>query len=55
MLRPLGIPDDVQVIAWGLGLERPTMIQYGYKNIRELLGDQVDAYAEVYNGITCFK
>ena len=22
MLRPMGIPEDVNVIAWGLGLER---------------------------------
>lgn len=28
MLAPLGIPADVKVIAWGLSLERPTMIQY---------------------------
>jgi len=39
MLRPMGIPEDVQVLGWGLGLERPTMIQYGYGNIRELFGD----------------
>ena len=33
MLKPMGFPDDVTVIAWGLGLERPTMIYYGLKNI----------------------
>ena len=22
MLRPMGLPEDVNVIAWGLGLER---------------------------------
>ena len=42
MLRPLGLPEDVQVIAWGLSLERPTMIKYGIDNIRELLGHKVD-------------
>jgi len=26
MLRPMGFPADVSVIAWGLSLERPTMI-----------------------------
>ena len=26
MLRPMGLPEDVQVLGWGLGLERPTMI-----------------------------
>lgn len=24
MLRPMGLPEDVQVIAWGLSLERVT-------------------------------
>lgn len=33
MLQPMGFPEDVTVIAWGLGLERPTMIYYGIKNI----------------------
>jgi phenylalanyl-tRNA synthetase alpha chain len=38
MLLPLGLPPDVRVIAWGLSLERPTMIKYRCKNIRELFG-----------------
>lgn len=38
MLEPMGLPENVKVIAWGLSLERPTMIKYGYKNIRELVG-----------------
>ena len=42
MLRPMGLPEDVRVIAWGLGLERPTMIKYGIANIRDLLGHKVD-------------
>lgn len=41
MLLPLGLPPDVRVIAWGLGLERPTMIKYGISNIRDLLGHKV--------------
>ena len=36
MLLPMGLPPDVRVIAWGLSLERPTMIKYRCKNIREL-------------------
>jgi len=28
----------VRVIAWGLSLERPTMIKYRISNIRELFG-----------------
>ena len=42
MLRPMGLPEDVNVIAWGLSLERPTMILYGVDNIRDLFGHKVD-------------
>jgi phenylalanyl-tRNA synthetase alpha chain len=41
MLQPMGLPSDVRVIAWGLSLERPTMIKYGLGNIRELFGPKV--------------
>lgn len=34
--------QDVRVIAWGLSLERPTMIKYGITNIRELFGHKAD-------------
>mmetsp|Transcript_14676 Transcript_14676/g.41749 ORF Transcript_14676/g.41749 Transcript_14676/m.41749 type:complete len:513 (-) Transcript_14676:159-1697(-) len=42
MLRPMGLPEDVVVIAWGLSLERPTMIKYNISNIRELVGHKLD-------------
>lgn len=42
MLRPMGFDEDVTVIAWGLSLERPTMIKYGISNIRDLIGHRVD-------------
>ncbi|KAI8061109.1 tRNA synthetases class II core domain (F)-domain-containing protein [Gongronella butleri] len=42
MLQPLGLPPDVRVIAWGLGLERPTMVKYSISNIRDLLGHKVN-------------
>lgn len=44
MLRPMGagIPEDVNIIAWGLSLERPTMILYGLDNIRDLFGTKVN-------------
>ncbi|AFM98686.1 phenylalanyl-tRNA synthetase subunit alpha [Encephalitozoon hellem ATCC 50504] len=42
MLGPMGFDSDVSVIAWGLSLERPAMIKYGLKNIRELVGHKVD-------------
>ena len=40
-LDPQGLPEDVRVIAWGLSLERPTMIKYGIDNIRDLVGHKV--------------
>ena len=42
MLLPMGLPENVNVIAWGLSLERPTMIMYGIDNIRSLCGNKVD-------------
>jgi phenylalanyl-tRNA synthetase alpha chain len=36
------LPEDVRVIAWGLSLERPTMIKYNIKNIRDLFGHKAD-------------
>ncbi|AET37685.1 phenylalanine--tRNA ligase subunit alpha Ecym_1459 [Eremothecium cymbalariae DBVPG len=41
MLEAMGLPKDLRVLGWGLSLERPTMIKYGVKNIRELLGHKV--------------
>lgn len=42
MLAPMGLPKGVRVIAWGLSLERPTMIKYRIDNIRNLFGHKVD-------------
>lgn len=42
MLEPMGLPKNLRVLGWGLSLERPTMIKYGVKNIRELLGHKVN-------------
>jgi len=42
MLAPMGLPENVRVIAWGLSLERPTMIKYRIDNIRNLFGHKVD-------------
>ena len=44
MLLPLGLPEDVRVIAWGLSLERPAMIKYQCSNIRELVGHKQDLH-----------
>ena len=42
MLRPMGFPPNVRVIAWGLSLERPTMIKYRIDNIRDLFGHKAE-------------
>ena len=42
MLEPMGLPPNVRVIAWGLSLERPTMIKYKIDNIRDLFGHKVE-------------
>ncbi|KAL3903496.1 MAG: hypothetical protein SGILL_010422, partial [Bacillariaceae sp.] len=42
MLQPMGLPENVRVIAWGLSLERPTMIKYRISNIRDLFGHKVE-------------
>lgn len=52
MLRPLGFDEGMTVIAWGLSLERPTMIKYGVSNIRDLVGHKVDL-AQVQSNPIC--
>lgn len=58
MLLPMGLPEDVGVVGFGLSLERyqmyhklitntlrfirPTMIRYGITNIRELFGHKIN-------------
>lgn len=42
MLLPMGFPEDIRVVAWGLSLERPTMIKYGISAIRDLCGHRVN-------------
>lgn len=41
MLAPMGLPENVTVLAWGLSLERPTMIHYKYNSIKKLFGEEV--------------
>ncbi|PJF19210.1 Phenylalanine-tRNA ligase, alpha subunit [Paramicrosporidium saccamoebae] len=52
MLGPMGLDENVTVIAWGLSLERPTMIKYGVSNIRNLFGHKVDL-AQVQSNPAC--
>ncbi|XP_065214468.1 phenylalanine--tRNA ligase alpha subunit [Planococcus citri] len=42
MLLPMGLPKNVNVIAWGLSLERPTMVKYGINNIRDMVGPKIN-------------
>ena len=42
MLLPMGLPENVNVIAWGFSLERPAMIHYHLENIRDLFGHEVN-------------
>ena len=42
MLLPMGLPKNVNVIAWGFSLERPAMIHYHLSNIRDLFGHEVN-------------
>ena len=52
MLLPMGLPEEVTVIAWGLSLERPTMIKYGIDNIRDLVGHKINLQM-VYDNSLC--
>jgi phenylalanyl-tRNA synthetase alpha chain len=42
MLQPMGLPEGVTAIAWGLSLERPAMMKYALNNIHKLVGHDVD-------------
>lgn len=44
LLLPMGLPEDVRVLGWGLSLERPTMIKYKIDNIRELVGHKLNLH-----------
>lgn len=52
MLLPMGLPADVNVIAWGLSLERPTMLNYNLDNIRDLFGHKVSISSTKENKIS---
>ncbi|KAL3868753.1 hypothetical protein ACJMK2_041519 [Sinanodonta woodiana] len=49
LLRPMGFPEGVTAIAWGLSVERPTMIKYKIDNIRDLIGPKVDLQMVYHN------
>jgi phenylalanyl-tRNA synthetase alpha chain len=55
MLTPMGLPENVSVIAWGLSVERPTMIKYGISNIRDLFGHKMDLASLKYSPLCWFN
>ena len=55
MLLPMGLPEDVRVIAWGLSVERPTMLLYGISNIRELFGAKMDVQNHKVNPVAWYR
>ena len=55
MLKPLGMPDNVNIIAWGLSLERPTMIHYGIEDIRTLIGCGMEVKTVRSNPICSYR
>ncbi len=55
MLSPMGLPENVSVIAWGLSVERPTMIKYGISNIRDLFGHKMDVASLKYSPLCWFN
>lgn len=55
MLIPMGFPPNVSVIAWGLSVERPTMIKYGISNIRDLFGHKMDIASLKFSPLCWFN
>ena len=48
ILAPMGLPKNVRVIMWGLSLERPTMVKYRIKNIRDLFENSLELLADYF-------
>merc|ERR1712113_1342255 len=55
MIRPMGIPDDVSVIAWGIGVERWAALLYNVSSIKELFSFNQDLGASKRNPICWLK
>lgn len=55
MLSPMGLPENVSVIAWGLSLERPTMIHYKFDTIKDLFGEEVKLKETKNSKIYCIN
>merc|ERR1712066_455173 len=55
MLLPMGLPEDVTVVAWGIGLERTAARMYSVKGIRELFSHEQDMAETRKKGLTWLK
>merc|ERR1712061_967576 len=55
MLLPMGLPEDVTVVAWGIGLERTAARMYSVKGIRELFSHEQDVAETRKKGLTWLK
>ncbi|KAM0686677.1 hypothetical protein COBT_002094 [Conglomerata obtusa] len=53
MLQPMGFEKDIRVFGWGLSVERPAMIMYKIKDIRDLVGHKVD-FEFIKNSEICY-
>mmetsp|Transcript_91115 Transcript_91115/g.235304 ORF Transcript_91115/g.235304 Transcript_91115/m.235304 type:complete len:496 (-) Transcript_91115:48-1535(-) len=52
MLLPMGLPEDVTVIAWGIGLERTAARMYNIRGVKELFSHEQDAAETRKKGVT---
>jgi phenylalanyl-tRNA synthetase alpha chain len=55
MLQPMGLPEDVTVVAWGIGLERWAALLYNVKSIKELFSFQQDINGSKKNPVCWLK
>lgn len=55
MLLPMGLPEDVSVVAWGIGLERWAALLYNVRNIKDLFSFQQDIAASKKNPVCWIK
>lgn len=55
MLLPMGLPEDVSVIAWGIGVERWAALIYQIRSIKELFSFQQDIAASKKNRLCWLK
>jgi len=51
MLLPMGLPEDVTVIAWGIGVERTAARMYNIRAIKELFSHQQDTVETRKKGV----